>query len=111
MEPASLEGAVAVVPMSVGWSDLGSWSALRDAWRDAAGPPGAGATVGLGNRRDLGSDRQPRARRERLVVTIGLRDVIVVDTPEALLVCSAEHSQEVRKIAEEYSNRQLSGRD
>ncbi|MGA3057974.1 MAG: sugar phosphate nucleotidyltransferase, partial [Candidatus Limnocylindrales bacterium] len=33
MEPASLEGAVAVVPMDVGWSDLGSWAALRDVWQ------------------------------------------------------------------------------
>ena len=35
------------------------------------------------------------------MVTIGLHDVIVVDTPEALLVCSGERSQEVRQIAEE----------
>ena len=65
MEPASVAGDVSVVPMSVGWSDLGSWAALRDAWRDAAGSseadPAAGATIGLGNRRDIG--RQPRARR------------------------------------------------
>jgi mannose-1-phosphate guanylyltransferase len=37
----------------------------------------------------------------RLVVTIGLRDTIVVDTPDALLVCAADRSQEVRAIAEE----------
>jgi hypothetical protein len=36
-----------------------------------------------------------------LVVTIGLGDTIVVDTPEALLICSAERSQEVRVIAQE----------
>jgi mannose-1-phosphate guanylyltransferase len=103
MEPASLEGAVAVVPMSVGWSDLGSWAALRDAWQDAAVGSEAGATVGLGNRRDLGSTDSLVLAGGRLVVTIGLRDVIVVDTPEALLVCSAERSQEVRKIAEDIS--------
>ena len=40
----------------------------------------------------------------RLVVTIGLDDMIVVDTPDALLVCSAERSQEVRKIAEELAS-------
>jgi mannose-1-phosphate guanylyltransferase len=104
MEPASLEGAVAVVPMSVGWSDLGSWSALRDAWQEAVTDPAGGATVGLGNRRDIGSTDSLVLAEGRLVVTIGLHDVIVVDTPEALLVCSAERSQEVRTIAQEFPN-------
>ena len=108
MEPASLDGAVAVVPMDVGWSDLGSWSALRDAWQAAASRDEvalaakvASGAVGTGNRRDLGSSESLVLAGDRLVVTIGLRDIIVVDAPEALLVCSAEHSQEVRGIAEE----------
>ena len=108
MEPASLEGAVAVVPMDGGWSDLGSWAALRDAWQAAASrdeaalaPKVASGAVGRGNRRDLGSSESLVLAGDRLVVTIGLRDIIVVDAPEALLVCSAEHSQEVRGIAEE----------
>jgi mannose-1-phosphate guanylyltransferase len=108
MEPASLDGAVAVVPVDVGWSDLGSWSALRDAWQAAASLDGAApatvaasGAVGRGNRRDVGSSESLVLAGDRLVVTIGLRDIVVVDTPEALLVCSAEHSQEVRGIAEE----------
>lgn len=105
MEPASLEGGVAVVPMSVGWTDLGSWAALRDAWRDAAGEPPAGATVGMGNRRDLGSTDSLVLADGRLVVTIGLHGIIVIDTPDALLVCSAEHSQEVRQIAQEFASK------
>ena len=103
MEPASLEGDVAVVPMSVGWSDLGSWAALRDAWRKASPNPDPGAAVGLGNRRDLGSTDTLVLAEGRIVVTIGLRDIIVVDTPDVLLVCSGERSQEVREIAEEMS--------
>ena len=111
MEPASVEGGVAVVPMDVGWSDLVSWAALRDVWQAAAAadgstagssastvPPGA---VGRGNRRDLGSTDTLVLAGDRLVVTIGLGDTIVVDTPEALLICSAERSQEVRVIAQE----------
>jgi mannose-1-phosphate guanylyltransferase/mannose-6-phosphate isomerase len=112
MEPASLEGAVAVVPIDVGWSDLGSWAALRNAWHAAsptgAGPALAGATgaerpgaAGTGNRRDLGSSGSLVLAGDRLVVTIGLTDTIVVDTPDAVLICSADRSQEVRVIAEE----------
>ena len=100
LEPASLEGAVSVVPVDVGWSDLGSWSALRDAWQRELGD-GAGSAPGTGNRRDLGSTGCLVLAGDRLVVTIGLRDTIVVDTPEALLVCSAERSQEVKMIAED----------
>ncbi len=104
LEPASLEDAVSVVPVEIGWSDLGSWSALRDAWRRAA--PSAvdaadEASPGAGNRRDLGSIDGLVMAGERLVVTIGLRDTIVVDTPEAVLICSAERSQDVKAIAEE----------
>ena len=102
MEPASLEGAVAVVPMSVGWSDLGSWSALRDAWRSDADASARGA-VGLGNRHDVGSTDTLVLAGGRLVVTIGLHDVIVIDTPEALLVCAAERSQDVRGVAQHFT--------
>jgi mannose-1-phosphate guanylyltransferase len=112
MEPASLDGGVAVVPMDVGWSDLGSWAALRDVWQAAAAAAGTAAgeasasgvapgAVGRGNRRDLGSTDTLVLAGDRLVVTIGLGDTIVVDTPDALLVCSAERSQEVRGIAQE----------
>jgi mannose-1-phosphate guanylyltransferase len=99
MEPASLEGTVAVVPIDVGWSDVGSWAALRDVWQEL-GADGAGV-VGTGNRRDLGSANSLVLAGDRLVVTIGLNDTIVVDTPEALLVCSADQAQEVRTIAQE----------
>jgi len=108
MEPASLEGAVAVVPIDVGWSDLGSWAALRDVWI-ASAASGAGSDTlhsgseGFGNRRDIGSHGSLVLAGGRFVATIGLRDVIVVDTPEALLVCAADRSQDVRQIAEEFA--------
>jgi len=85
---------------------------LRDAWQEASRASasrawtgdtvayGAGA-VGTGNMRDLGSSNSLVLAGDRLVVTIGLDNTIVVDTPEALLICSADHSQEVRAIAEE----------
>jgi mannose-1-phosphate guanylyltransferase len=99
LEPASLEGAVSVVPADVGWSDLGSWAALRDAWQRRA--DAASGTPGTGNRRDLGSSGSLVLAGDRLVVTVGLHDTIVVDTPEALLICSAERSQDVKRVAEE----------
>lgn len=102
MEPASQVGNVAMIGADVGWSDLGSWAALRDALvaeAVAAGEPAG--VVGFGVRRDRGSESTLVMSGGRLVVTIGLRDTIVVDTPDALLVCAADRSQEVRAIAEE----------
>jgi mannose-1-phosphate guanylyltransferase len=114
MEPASLEGAVAVVPMDVGWSDVGSWAALRDAWvarmaaETAPGTDGEPATapgvVGRGDRIDLGSSRTLVLGGDRLVVTIGLDDMIVVDTPEVILVCAADRSQDVRTIHQQLAD-------
>ena len=102
MEPASIAGGVAVVPMDVGWSDLGSWAALRDAWQAKSGPASTAGSVGLGNRFDLDSSDSLVVAGDRLVVTIGLDGIIVVDTPDALLVCSAEQAQQVREAAQRF---------
>ncbi|CAN5473490.1 mannose-1-phosphate guanylyltransferase [soil metagenome] len=101
LEPASAEARVAVVPMSAGWSDLGSWSALRDA--RAVGSPGRVVSQATPPAQivDVRSrDVLVHASGGRLVAVVGLADVIVVDTPEALLVCSADAAQDVREVVE-----------
>lgn len=97
LEPASLEGDVAVVPVSVGWNDLGSWSALRDQ-RSAEGAAivsteGAARVIDVGSRGSL-----VHAAGGRTVATVGLEGVIVVDTPDALLVISADAAQDVKTV-------------
>jgi mannose-1-phosphate guanylyltransferase/mannose-6-phosphate isomerase len=102
MEPAAAAGRVVMRRISVGWSDLGSWSALRDALADASLAAGtASGTVGRGPRRDIDSERTLVLADGRLVVTIGLRDLVIVDTPDALLVAAAERSQDVKIVAAE----------
>ena len=113
MEPAATAGDVRVIPADVGWSDLGSWAAIRDALVAESGlrhgpgdePAVPPATVGWGPRRDIGSSGTLVLAGDRLVVTIGLRDTIVVDTPDAVLVCAADRSQDVRSVAEELARR------
>jgi len=97
LEPASAEGRVAVVPASVGWSDLGSWNALLDATDDADGVRvhGAGEVIAVGGGRSL-----VRADGDRLVVVVGMRDTVVVDTPDAVLVCAADAAQDVKQVVE-----------
>ncbi len=99
LEPASLEGQVRVVPADVGWSDLGSWDALH---RALAGRSGSlDGVVAIGRAEDLSSQGVlAHSSGGRLVVTIGLRDTIVVDTPDVVLVCASDRAQDVRAIVD-----------
>lgn len=99
LEPASLEQRVAVVPAAIGWSDLGSWSALRD---HRGGDDTTVVTEEAGSRViDIDGRRVlVHAAGGRTVAVVGLDDVIIVDTPDALLVSSAEAAQDVKKVVD-----------
>ncbi len=90
---------VAVVPLSGGWSDLGSWAQVweeQDA--DRAGNVAQGPVY-------LESVKDSLVlSTERTVAVVGLDDVVVVETPDAVLVSSRERVQEVRRIAERLRN-------
>jgi len=84
-----------VIPADIGWSDVGSWTALDDVSpRDAAG------NVICGNVVDIDSHDTIVYADKRLVATIGLNGLIVVDTPDATLVCSKERAQDVKKVVD-----------
>src|SRR5574341_1124383 len=90
----------AVIPADIGWSDVGSWTALDDVSdRDAAG------NIITGNVIDIGSRDSIIYAEKRLVATIGLKDAVVVDTPDATLVCSKERAQDVKKVVDELKKR------
>ena len=91
---------VLMVPASFQWSDLGSWTALDEiVEKDNAG------NILKGNTIDIGSQNSIVFSGERLVATIGLKDMVVVDTPDATLVTPKEKAQEVRKIVEALKQR------
>ncbi len=105
LEPAAREGRVAMLRAAVGWSDLGSWSSLRDALAARAAASATAATAapgvaGSGPRTDLGSERTLVLAVDRPIVTIGLRDVIVVDAGDVIMVAAADASQDVKIAAE-----------
>ncbi|MDQ3492949.1 MAG: sugar phosphate nucleotidyltransferase [Chloroflexota bacterium] len=105
LEPASLEGRVAVVPIDVGWSDLGSWAALLEALGADAGAEGRSSVVGQSTDGattiDIDStDLLVHAAGGRLVATVGLTGLVVIDTPDALLVCAADRAQDVKRIVD-----------
>ncbi|MCP9447259.1 MAG: cupin domain-containing protein, partial [Nitrospira sp.] len=85
----------AMVPVSFRWSDVGSWGSLDEVTvKNKAGNILMGRVVDL----DC-SDSIVYADR-RVVATIGLKDMVVVDTPDATLVCPKHRAQDVKKVVE-----------
>lgn len=90
---------VAVLPArDLGWTDIGSWDALVELYQ--AHPELQGkAPEGV---RDVGSQSITVIRKtdsHRVLATVGLHDVIIVETDDAILICQRGKSQDVRKIA------------
>lgn len=82
-----------VVPMDAGWSDVGSWSALWDVKeKDSANNVTEGDVIleGVSNSFVFGQDR--------LVTALGVDDLVIVDTKDALLVAAKDKVQDVKKI-------------
>lgn len=85
-----------VIPLDAGWSDIGSWAALWDiAERDDDDNVLVGDVVAIDT-----SGSYVRSE-SRLVAVAGLNDVVVVETPDAILVCSREKAQAVRRLVEQ----------
>jgi len=87
----------AVVPVSCGWSDIGSWDALwKAAGQDADGNHVEGDVLALDSHGSL-----IHSHDRHLVAAIGLDDIIVVTTPDATLVARRDASQDVKKIVDQ----------
>ncbi|MFO1303680.1 MAG: mannose-1-phosphate guanylyltransferase/mannose-6-phosphate isomerase [Burkholderiales bacterium] len=100
MEKAAADGAVAVVRGEFDWSDVGSWQAvseLTDA--DAQGNRGSGERVAIDTRGTFIHSE------DRVVATIGVQDLVIVDTPDAVLVAHRDHLQRVKEVVGELKAR------
>jgi mannose-1-phosphate guanylyltransferase len=102
MEKAGAHGRVLTIEGDFGWSDVGSWEAVhRMMKKDGNGNAGQGRWLGLGTTNSL--IHAPN----RLVVLLGMKHTVVVDTPDALLVGDLSRSQEVRDLVEELNHKGL----
>lgn len=90
---------VIVIPCECGWSDVGSWSSLYDLREDEQDEHRNLKEGEVLLRECEGSFVS--ARSGRLVACLGLKNLLVVDSPDALLVSDLGRSQEIRKIAEQ----------
>jgi len=90
-----VSSAVAVVPAELDWSDVGSLAAL-----EAVAPPDERGNVLSGNVVDIDSHDTIVYSADRLVATIGLKDLMVVDTTDATLVAPKDRAQDVRLVVD-----------
>ena len=87
---------IALIPGDFGWSDLGSWDALHELL-----PKDRQGNVIRADLMDYESSGICAfSRSSRLIATIGLKDMIIADTPDAILVCDKRRAQDVKKIVE-----------
>ncbi len=98
---------LAVIPAAFSWSDIGNWSALHDLLSGMGEDPTAVASKGL--HIDLGSkDSLVMSEDEsKLIATIGLKDIIIVNTDDALLVMDKHHSQDIKQLLQNIKDRNL----
>lgn len=95
-------GKMLVVPGGFGWSDIGSWRALYDVQAQPGQNVTRGQVVCVDAKHNL-----LFCDERKLMAVVGVDDLIVVDTEDALLVCSRENSQHVKRIVEELKLRGL----
>lgn len=86
---------VLVLPIDVEWNDVGSWASLHDVWvKDGNKNAVSGAFLGLD------ATGCVVCSPHKLTTLIGVDDLIVVDTPDAILVCRKDRAQDVRELQE-----------
>ncbi len=88
---------IAVIPVDIGWSDVGSWEALFDVLDlDTDGNGFKGSSP---NRLVIDT-KNTLVYSDKLTVTIGVEDLVIVDTQDVLMICKKNRTQDVRKVVD-----------
>jgi mannose-1-phosphate guanylyltransferase len=94
---------VAVVPSPVGWSDVGNWRALGDILEpDQDGNQGKSSIIALDSK-----DCLIHSTQDKLYGLIGVKDLVVVETDSATLICRSDETERVKALVEEIGKRGL----
>jgi mannose-1-phosphate guanylyltransferase / mannose-6-phosphate isomerase len=87
---------VHVVPVDMGWSDVGSWAALWEIGaKDAHGNATSGDVIAVDSRNSL-----MRVEGGPAIATVGVDDLIIVSTPDAVMIAPRNRAQDVKKIVD-----------
>lgn len=84
---------VVVIPADFGWSDIGSWNAVSNLVEpDENNNRASGEAIFIGSKNTFVQSE------DRLVAAVGLDNLMIIDTPDALLVANPDHAQDVKKV-------------
>jgi mannose-1-phosphate guanylyltransferase len=86
---------VVVLPVDIGWTDVGSWASLAELL-----PADKDGNIFVGPHKEIDTHNTMVFGEKRLVATIGVQDIVIVDSDDAILVCARQREQEVREIVE-----------
>jgi mannose-1-phosphate guanylyltransferase len=86
---------VVVLPVDIGWTDVGNWASLAELL-----PADKDGNIFIGPCKEIDTHNTMVFGGKRLVATIGIQDIVIVDAEDALLVCAKNREQEVREIVE-----------
>lgn len=93
---------VHVIKGDFGWNDLGSWDEVaRISPKDELGNTLKGKTL------TVNSKNTYIQAGEKLIATVGVHDLIIIDTPDALLICRKDSSQEVKEVVDQIKRKQM----
>ena len=100
MEKAAAAGDVAIVRGTFDWSDVGSWQAVSDLTE-----PDAHGNRGQGERVAIATFGTYVHSEDRVVATVGVENLVIIDTPDAVLVAHRDHLQRVKEVVGELKAR------
>lgn len=95
MEPSAAQGEVLVVPGEFGWNDVASWDmmgVLHTADRDG--------NITMGDALPIKTTNSVVVSQSRFVATVGVDNLVVVETPDAVLVCPKDKAQNVKDVVD-----------
>lgn len=110
LEPRSAKGEqesnIYCLPADFGWNDLGSWTALHEHHTAKTTPP-EGNLIEAAGTFVLNARRNYVHAPGKFVATVGVSDVVVVETPDALLITTRQHAQDVGKVVKYLDEKKL----
>ncbi len=110
LEPRSAKGEQAgkifCLPADFGWNDLGSWTALHEHHTAKRNPP-EGNLITAASNFVLNAEGNYIHAPGKFVAAVGVRDVVVVETDDALLITTRQHAQDVGKIVKHLDQKKL----
>jgi mannose-1-phosphate guanylyltransferase len=86
-----------VIPADLGWSDIGNWASLHEILKIESGTD----SIIKGDHIGIDTENVLILGHNKLIATVGLKDVIVVDTPDVMLICHKDKAQDIKKVLEQ----------